>query len=481
MITIKHHGAATGVTGSCHELTLQATKGSDPTQGPRAGILIDCGLFQGQEQGTGADADNLGIDFPIDHILALVVTHVHIDHVGRIPYLLAAGFEGPIICSEPSAIMLPEILEDALKIGFTRDRDLIDRVLGLIRSRLVPVPYNQWQEVFSEAAGSLQVRLQRAGHILGSAYVECDVTSGDESERIVFSGDLGAPHSPLLPEPVPPEKADRLVIESTYGDKDHEDRQTRRYRLKSVIEHALEDGGTVLIPAFSIGRTQELLYELEGLIHEFGEQPVAGSELTWNHLEIVIDSPLASEFTNIYRQLKPYWDAEATDRVRQGRHPLSFEQLTVINSHDEHLNAVDYLARSHRPCVVIAGSGMCAGGRIVNYLKAMLEDKRNDVLFVGYQAAGTPGRDILTYGPKGGWVELDNRRYTIAAQIHKVGGYSAHAGQSDLVRFVRGIPQHPKEIRIVHGEDHARQALQDKLIALGSDPLSFGDTNEQGV
>ena len=293
MITLKHHGAATGVTGSGHALTLQSTRGSDPqgsapppgrhlrlqnpqatkgsdpsgsdpTQGqkkaPKAGILIDCGLFQGQEQGTGADANNLAIDFPIDHIRALVVTHVHIDHVGRIPYLLAAGFEGPIICSEPSAIMLPEILEDALKIGFTRDRNLIDRVLGLIRSRLVPVPYNQWHEVFDDEAGSLRVRLQRAGHILGSAYVECDASKGDESERIVFSGDLGAPHSPLLPEPQPPERADRLVIESTYGDKDHEDRETRRYRLKSVIEHALEDGGTVLIPAFSIGRTQELLY-----------------------------------------------------------------------------------------------------------------------------------------------------------------------------------------------------------------------------
>ncbi len=455
MIDIKHHGAVTGVTGSCHELIVGSS-----------GILIDCGLFQGEEAGNGASASNLAIDFPISHIRALVVTHVHIDHVGRIPYLLAAGFEGPIICSEPSAIMLPEILEDALKIGFTRDRALIERVLGLIRSRLVPLPYEQWHSVFDGKDESLSVRLQRAGHILGSAYVECEAESDGEFERIVFSGDLGAPHAPLLPEPQPPERADRVVIESTYGDKDHESREERRYRLKAVLEHALEDGGTVLVPAFSIGRTQELLYEIESLIHEFGSDEVA-PDLPWRDLEIVVDSPLAATFTRIYRDLKPFWDAEATDLVSQGRHPLSFEQLTLINSHEDHLNAVDYLTRSHRPCVVLAGSGMCAGGRVVNYLKTMLADERNDVLFVGYQAKGTPGRDILTYGPLGGWVEFDGKRYDIRARVDQVGGYSAHAGQSDLLRFVKGIEPPPTEIRVVHGDAQAKESLKSQFHSAG--------------
>jgi metallo-beta-lactamase family protein len=444
MIKISHHGATAGVTGSCHELTL----GSGNT---RAGILIDCGLFQGREKDSAVS--DLSVNFPIDHIRALVVTHVHIDHVGRIPYLLAAGFSGPIICSEPSAIMLPEILEDALKIGFTRDRKLIERVLKLIRRRLVPIGYGVWHEVFAETGHSLSVRLQPAGHILGSAYVECHARAQLE-ERIVFSGDLGAPYSPLLPEATPPERADRLVIESTYGDKDHEDRQSRRFRLKSILERALADGGTVLVPAFSIGRTQELLYEIESLIDEFG------SSFIWKDLEFIVDSPLAANFTQIYSSLKSFWDAEARELVAQGRHPLSFEQLTVIDSHEDHLNAVRYLAESHRPCVVLAGSGMCAGGRIVNYLKAMLGDARNDVLFVGYQAEGTPGRDILNYGPGGGWVELDGDKYNIRARVHQVGGYSAHAGQSDLVRFVKGIPVPPKEIRIVHGEYNSKQALK---------------------
>lgn len=459
MINITHHGATTGVTGSCHELTLHCEPNAP------AGILIDCGLFQGQEKGDGATSSDLSVEFPIEHIRALVVTHVHIDHVGRIPYLLAAGFEGPIICSEPSAIMLPEILEDALKIGFTRDRALIERVLGLIRSRLVPVPYGQWHEVFAETEGLLCVRFQRAGHILGSAYVECEAVSGGERERVVFSGDLGAPHAPLLQEPASPERADRLVIESTYGDKDHESREARRYRLKAILENALADGGTVLIPAFSIGRTQELLYEIEGLVHEFQGQSVADG-LVWDDLEIVVDSPLAAKFTDIYRKLKPFWDSEAADLVRQGRHPLSFEQLTVIDSHEDHLNAVEYLARSHRPCVVLAGSGMCAGGRVVNYLKAMLGEARNDVLFVGYQAAGTPGRDILTYGSRGGWVELDKERFDIRARVHQVGGYSAHAGQSDLIRFIEGIPKKPSEIRIVHGDEPAKLAFKQCLVEL---------------
>jgi metallo-beta-lactamase family protein len=455
MIDIKHHGAVSGVTGSCHELVVGSS-----------GILIDCGLFQGEETSKGAGASNLAIDFSISHIRALVVTHVHIDHVGRIPYLLAAGFDGPIICSEPSAIMLPEILEDALKIGFTRDRALIERVLGLIRSRLVPVPYEQWHSVFDGRNESLSVRLQRAGHILGSAYVECEAESDGEFERIVFSGDLGAPHAPLLPEPKPPERADRVVIESTYGDKDHESREERRYRLKAVLEHALKDGGTVLVPAFSIGRTQELLYEIESLIHEFGSDDV-GPDLPWRDLEIVVDSPLAATFTRIYRDLKPFWDAEATELVSQGRHPLSFEPLTLINSHEDHLNAVDYLATSHRPCVVLAGSGMCAGGRVVNYLKAMLADERNDVLFVGYQAKGTPGRNILAYGPRGGWVEFDGQRYDIRARVHQVGGYSAHAGQSDLLRFVSGIESPPTEIRIVHGDAKAKKSLKSQFHSAG--------------
>ncbi len=263
-----------------------------------------------------------------------------------------------------------------------------------------------------------------------------------------------------MPAPKSPYRADTLIIESTYGNRTHESRKDRRFKLKSAIEHALENEGTVIIPAFSIGRTQELLYELEGLIHNGGKR--------WQDMEIIVDSPLASKFTQVYRELKPYWDAEAQKRLKSGRHPLSFENLYTVNSHDEHLQTVDYLTKTGRPAIVLAASGMAAGGRVVNYLKAMLGDERHQVLFVGYQAQGTPGRAIQEYGPTGGWAELDGERYTIRAGVTTIGGYSAHADQKDLINFVKRMRQWPSEIRLVHGDWDARQALKERYEALGT-------------
>ena len=214
---IHHHGAVDGVTGSCHELRLDDD----------SGLLIDCGLFQGAETSpAGKDAQHLEIEFPVEHLRALVVTHVHIDHVGRIPYLLAAGFGGPILCSQPSAVLLPLVLEDALRIGFTRNEQLIKRVLKRVRQRIVAVPYQQWQPVEPSArqvsrATPLAVRLKPAGHILGSAYVECRVGRARRAPIALFSGDLGAPWTPLLPAPRPAWRADVVVLESTYGDRCH--------------------------------------------------------------------------------------------------------------------------------------------------------------------------------------------------------------------------------------------------------------------
>jgi len=452
--TVLHHGATTGVTGSCHELRLP----------DGAGILVDCGLFQGAETSPGGRShEDLGIDFPVDHVAALVVTHVHIDHVGRIPHLFAAGYRGPIYCSQPSARLLPLVMEDALAIGVTRDRDLIALFLQELQRRLRPLPYGQWTDVGE--GGRAAVRLQPAGHILGSAFVELRVGSGGSRQKYLFSGDLGAPWSPLLPAPRPPWGADVVVLESTYGDRLHQGRRERRQALRRVLEHALSDGGTVVVPAFSIGRTQELLYELEQIIHDHADHPVRG-DLPWRDLDIVIDSPLASRFTQTYRELRPFWDREARRRAASGRHPLSFEQLTTIPDHAAHERAVDYLANSHRPAVVLAASGMCAGGRVVNYLKAMLGDPRHDILFVGYQARGTPGHAIQEYGPKGGYVRLDGESYDIRASVTTIPGYSAHADRGDLIRFVRGMRRPPREIRLVHGDPGAKEALRVELRRL---------------
>ena len=464
---ILHHGAVNGVTGSAHELVLDEQNS----------LLIDCGLFQGSDSspGGGAHSDNLDIDFPVHRIRALIVTHVHIDHVGRIPWLLAAGFDGPILCSTPSARLLPIVLEDAFRLGFSRRPREVNRYLSMIESRLVPLPYNQWQTVVSTSETQARIRLQRAGHILGSAYVECDVTSGfsprhpeARTKRIIFSGDLGAPHAPLLPPPAPPEYCDTLVIESTYGDRNHEDREQRRKRLEAVLVRALADKGTVLIPAFSIGRTQELLYELEDIIHQQQNNPVGETDLNWNALPIILDSPLASRFTQAYRELRPFWEQEAIERVLSGRRPLGFEQLLTVDDHDAHLRMVRHLADSARPAVVISGSGMCTGGRIINYLKAMLGDPRHNVLFVGYQGVGTPGRAIQRFGPRGGYVELDGARYDIRAGVETIGGYSAHADQAGLVAFATGMQRGPAEIRILHGDADAKGQLAARLAAAWS-------------
>lgn len=455
MASISHHGAVTGVTGSCHRLTLDSGDA----------ILIDCGLFQGAEH-AGVEDGEFPIDFDVSNVKALVVTHCHIDHVGRIPYLLAAGFTGPIYATEATAQLLPLVLEDALKVGVTRNQSLIDTFLRLLRKQLVPVPYKHWQTL--EGIAECQVKFHRAGHILGSAYVEFAVGKAVRgSKRIIFSGDLGAPYSPLLPAPKSPYRCDELVIESTYGDRNHEGRRTRRQRLQNAIERCLKNQGTVLIPAFSIGRTQELLYEIEEIIYRVThKQPDSEQATLWQSLDIIIDSPLAAEFTAHYRSLKSLWDAEARQRVRAGRHPLSFDQLTTIESHREHIRTVSYLKRTGRPSIVIAASGMCAGGRMMNYLKALLPDARTDVIFVGYQAAGTPGRDIQTYGPRGGYVWLDNEKIDIKAGVTTLGGYSAHADQSDLVNFVKRMRYRPKTVRIVHGDESAKAALQARLQAL---------------
>lgn len=446
---ILHHGAVGGVTGSCHELRV-----SD-----RDAILIDCGLFQGAENsGKGANARNLAIEFPVDHLRALIVTHVHIDHVGRIPYLLAAGFSGPIYCSQPSAILLPVVLEDALKIGVTRNKSLIRRVMQRLKQMIRPVPYGEWRAIDVVGDTPLAMRFRRAGHILGSAWVDCRCGEGDEARHVIFSGDLGADETPLLAPPDQPEGCDLLVMESTYGDRNHEGREARQQVLEGVIREALRDRGTVLIPAFSIGRTQELLYELEDILHR-NQGADAAQGLPWDDLEIVLDSPMAATFTELYRELRPFWDEEARTRVASGRHPLDFDQLTTVDSHDDHLRAVHYLAKTGRPVVVLAAGGMCAGGRVVNYLKAMLGDPKHDILFVGYQAQGTPGRDIQRFGPRGGYVELDGERFDIRARVHTISGYSAHADQQGLINFVRNMTNRPEQVRLIHGDADASEVL----------------------
>ncbi|MDG1752611.1 MAG: MBL fold metallo-hydrolase [Thalassotalea sp.] len=443
---IQHHGAVNGVTGSCHQLHITANDS----------ILIDCGLFQGEEN-TQID-NSLAIEFDISTVKALVITHCHIDHVGRIPYLLAAGFNGPIFATQATASLLPLVIEDALKVGVTRNNKLIERCIKLLKKQIVAVDYKKCL-LLPIDSGAVRLKFQPTGHILGSAYVEIDIGKRPNNHRVVFSGDLGAPYAPLLPAPKSPYRADTLVIESTYGDKNHEKRKDRSNRLKLVIEKAVADNGVVLIPAFSIGRTQELLYEIEQFI--FTEQKKSNKHI-WQDIEIIVDSPLAANFTEQYRKFSTFWDNEARRKIKEHRHPLNFEQLYTIDSHEQHIQTVNYLASRNKPAIVIAASGMCSGGRIVNYLEKFLSEKTADVIFVGYQAQGTLGRDIQKYGVKGGYVFINNQRIHVKAGIHTINGYSAHADQQGLINFVKRMRFQPQYIKIVHGDEKSKQRLKEQ-------------------
>ncbi|HCG8633086.1 TPA: MBL fold metallo-hydrolase [Vibrio parahaemolyticus] len=426
---VLHHGGKDTVTGSCHELQLE-----------RGSILVDCGLFQGKDALLGRQNRSLTIEFSLTKVKALVLTHAHIDHIGRLPWLLAAGFRGKIYCTRATAELVPLMLADGLKLQLGLGQQQRQHILNLIKQRLVPCDYHNWISI----KGLAYLHFQPAGHILGSAYLEFKLSN---NEVVVFSGDLGPSNTPLLPDPIPPVKADYLFIESTYGDKHHESVKSRSTRLLSIIEHALEDGGVIVIPAFSVGRTQELLFDIEQLLYQ---------ESLHNALPVILDSPLAREVTKTYRRFKKLWGKEAKKRVVQHRHPLGFEQCITIETHAEHMRLVNRLASTSEPAIVVAASGMCEGGRVVNYLEALLPDSRNDVLFAGYQAEGTLGRQIQDGANT---VEIAGKQIIVKAQIHTISGYSAHADQSDLIRFVEGIHPPPKEVHLIHGERVAKAEL----------------------
>lgn len=438
-MNIIHHGGFNQVTGSCHELQLSS--------GQR--YLVDCGLQQ------GSDAhEEPSIDFSVSGITAVLLTHCHLDHVGRLPYLFAAGFNGPIYATEATVKLLPLVIADAVKIGITRDRTLIEALLDKLTQQLVPCSYDQLIHIGEH----VQCRFRNAGHIMGSAFIECDVADVEGApQRVVFSGDIGCYNTPLLQDPATLQRADLLLLESTYGDRLHETRSHREQTLERIIRRCVTDRGAVLIPAFSIGRTQELLYELEAIWHRL---EVAQQD---DFPEVIVDSPLAAEFTELYQQLQPLWDDEAKQRTQAGRHPLSFDHCHTIADHDTHMTLVNRLRSTAEPVIIIAASGMCSGGRIVNYLTELLPDPRTDVLFVGYQAEGTPGYDIQRYGPTGGYVMLDNQRVTINAAIHTLGGYSAHADQRELLDFIGRASEPVKRVRLIHGEPAAQKALAEQI------------------
>jgi metallo-beta-lactamase family protein len=277
----------------------------------------------------------------------------------------------------------------------------------------------------------------------------------------VFSGDLGSPGAVFVDGFNPPERADTLVVESTYGNKTHSSRLNREKHLAELVNKTLTNEGTLVIPAFSLGRTQELIAMFENLLHK-GLFAAPNGDFP---LPIILDSPLAQEITSTYRSLSNYWPDKLSERKESSRKPLAFDQLISVCQYNEHKRLVERLANTGQPAIVIAASGMCQGGRIISYLEALLEKPETDILFVGYQAKGTLGsviqqskyEDVLKIGPK----KLIRR-----ADVHTISGFSAHADQTDLLSFACFRDENPKEIRLVHGSEDAKAVFHKKLVSM---------------
>jgi metallo-beta-lactamase family protein len=436
---VQFHGAAGEVTGSLH--LVQAA-------GKR--ILLDCGLIQGSPE---AEARNFApFEFDAAGIDALVLSHAHIDHVGRVPRLLMAGFRGPIYAQQATADLLPIMLLDSASLQESdAERANRRRAPGQppamplytrddVRATLAqvqPLPYGAATRILD----GVELTLRDAGHILGSSIVELRA----DGRTLVFSGDLGPAGTPILRDPEQLRHADLLLMESTYGDRNHRERAATVHELGDILERAWRDGGNVLIPAFAVGRTQELLYWFARHWDDWGMQ-------RWR---IFLDSPMASKVVHVYDQHHALFDAEARAVWRGTPNPFRLPNLRVTESSDESMA----INRIHGGAIVIAGNGMASGGRILHHLRQHLGRRESHVVFVGYQAQGTLGRRLVD-GAR--WVRIHGRDVRVNAQRHTVGGLSAHADQQALLAWYAGFDT-PPPVALVHGEDLAREALAGEL------------------
>lgn len=412
-------GAKECVTGSCHLVQYEAA-------GQSVNILVDCGAVYGD------DPEIPFTEFPVspEEIDYLFLTHAHIDHIGRVPDLIDEGFSGEIICSHATKALLLPMLHDAMSFSGRRDKEIhkLEKAIDDLSWGF------ELHETFS-LKQDITFKLFNAGHILGSCFILLTFpkkTEESKEYRVIFSGDLGSTDTPILPDPDSPPECDLLVMESTYGARVHPDRSKRIEQLRELLNKALADKGIVYIPAFALGRTQELLYELDRIDLK---------------IPVFVDSPLALKITEIYAKLSSFWDKEAKELNSKGDHPFDFKGLYSVKSYRDHKKLLEIKG----PAIIIAGSGMCTGGRILDHLEQGLQVQRNDIIFVGYQAEGTLGRRLI------------EGEIPVRAAIHTLSSYSAHADQQMLIDWVKSIPKPPKEIRLVHGEDLARRELTGKL------------------
>jgi metallo-beta-lactamase family protein len=445
---LEFYGAAREVTGSCHILRV-----GDKT------VLLDCGMFQGHRRETREK--NLRLPCPAEEIDAVVLSHAHIDHAGRLPVLARAGYRGTIYCTpatrDLSAIMLADsahIQEKDAEFLARRQKEYVEPLYNLADAmaaveQMVGIPYHK---PFDVVAG-VRATYVDAGHILGSASVVLECSDGKARKRLVFSADVGHRGLPIIRDPEPPvDGADAVIMESTYGDRDHPPVEDMRERLAAVVRETAAQGGRVIIPAFAVGRTQEIVYDLHALARAKKVPSVP----------IYIDSPLAVDATAIFAMHPDVFD-RGEDMVRTVRELFHFDLVHYTRdvSESKALNTVS------TPMIVIAGSGMAESGRVVHHLANGVADSRNTVLIVGYQAEHTLGRRIVERRPT---LKIFGEELPLRARVEVLNGYSAHGDRGELAAWLgavrRGSPRPPR-VWLVHGEPPAQEAFAGRLREQG--------------
>lgn len=442
---LEFFGATQEVTGSCHILRVAGKT-----------VVLDCGLFQGHR--TEARAKNARLPLPVDQIDAVVLSHAHIDHCGRLPFLTAQGYKGPIYSTPATrdlcAIMLADsahIQEKDAEFLARRNQPYVPPIYATADvaptiARFRTVPYD---EPFDVAPG-LRATYVDAGHILGSASVVLEGQEGIASRRLVFSGDVGRWGLPIIRDPKPPAGADVVVMESTYGDRDHPPAEDMRARLGQIVRDTAARGGRVVIPAFAVGRTQEIVYDLHALARQ-GAIP---------QIPIYIDSPLAIDATGVFAMHPEVFD-HGEDLVAAVRDLFHFELVHYTRdvSESKTLNTL------RGPMIVISASGMAESGRIQHHLIHSAPDPRSTILIVGFQAEHTLGRRIVERQPT---LKIFGDEIPLRAQVEVLNGYSAHADRNELARWlnaVRAGASPPPRVHLVHGETTAQSALIERLGA----------------
>ncbi|MGV8921836.1 MAG: MBL fold metallo-hydrolase RNA specificity domain-containing protein [Thermomonas sp.] len=436
---VHFHGAAGEVTGSMHLVEVAGKR-----------VLLDCGMCQGSAEMEASNADPF--PFEVASIDAVVLSHAHIDHIGRVPLLVKRGYRGPIFTQQATADLLPIMLLDSASIAegdaerFNRRRragepeqvPLYTREdVKLVLEQVQPLAYDTQTKIVE----GVEVCLRDAGHILGSAIVEL----WGDGRKLVFSGDLGLHGTPILRDPTAVQEADLVLMESTYGDRNHRDRAETIVELGDILESAWRDGGNVLIPAFAVGRTQELLYW-------FARHWEDWQLSRWR---IFLDSPMAGKVVEVYDHHHALFDADAQAVWRGTPNPFRLPNLRTTSTTEESMA----INRIEGGAIIIAGSGMASGGRILHHLMQNLGRRGAHVVFVGYQGNGTLGRRLVD-GAR--WVRIHRKDFRVNAKIHTVGGLSAHADQQGLMAWFGHFEPKPA-LALVHGEDKAREALAGEI------------------